>query len=58
MESSASVEVFTTSGTICPADPRGKKSERKKQTNWNYYNGTDWIDGDFDLMDNCHPVEH
>lgn len=58
METSATIEAFTSTAPICPADPRAKKSEKNNQSNWKYYNGTDWVEGDFDLIDNCHPKEH
>ena len=51
-------EVTTDTGTICPADPRAKWSGHQNQTNWKYYDGTDWVEGEFDLIDNCHPKEH
>ena len=51
-------EVYTNSGTLCPADPRAKKSEHKNHNNWKYSNGVDFIEGEFDLSDNCHPKEH
>ena len=57
METSA-LEVYTNTGTICPADPRAKKSEYKNQSNWKYYNGTEFVEGEFSLIDNCHPKEH
>ena len=47
METSDRKELFA----ICPADPRAKKSEHKIQTNWNYWDGTDWSEGEFDFMD-------
>ena len=52
--------VSTDTGTICPADPRAKKSENKKHghANWKYYNGTNWLEGEFSFIDNCHPKEH
>jgi len=58
MEISAIAEVFTGTGTICPADPRAKKSEYQNHSNWKYHNGTEWVEGEFTLIDNCHPKEH
>ena len=51
-------KAYTGSGTICPADPRAKKSERYDQDNWKYFDGSHWLEGEFDLTDNCHPKEH
>ena len=58
MKADDSGEVYTNSGTLCPADPRAKKSEHKNHNNWKYSNGVDFIEGEFDLSDNCHPKEH
>jgi len=52
------LKIFTDKGTICPADPRAKKSESLNQDNWKYDNGTDWVEGEFSFIDNCHPKEH
>ena len=57
IESSSTEEIFTDTGTISPADPRAKKSEKNNQENWKYYNGTDWVEGEFTLID-CHFKEH
>ena len=58
MGASAELEISTYSGPICPADPRAKKSEHKEQNNWRYYNGTEWTEGKFDFIDDCHPKGH
>ena len=42
---SSSMELWVDNGAISPADTSEEASH--------YYNGTDRIEGDFDLIDNC-----
>ena len=40
------MELWVDNGAIFPAADTSEKA-------WHYYKGTAWIEGDFDLVDNC-----